>query len=341
MPTVSVILPVYNAELFLRACMDSILAQTFTDFELICINDGSKDSSAEILQEYANDDSRVRIYHQENAGVFAARNAGLDLAQGEFIQFTDADDAMEPQMLEIMLNSLESQQADVAYCLWKLPREATNQVGMTQFDLNAIRTQVFEDGLYATFAHHIPSTWMLWFKTFRASIIQGLRFPEGKKYKDLSFLWDVLLRRPRVVRVDEPLYHYTENPESLVGKYPKANHFKSICDAVALGHQAFVDAGIGEVETQRYLRFQVYHTLNYVLWFLAEAQPEHQEVLSRYLASLMIKFKEKGYFGNACYWPRDILFTKKQGGDVKYAFMIYLRNIRNYRRIMKLIADFG
>lgn len=340
MPIVSVILPVYNAESFLHACIDSILAQSFTDFELICVNDGSKDSSAEILQEYANRDPRVKLHHQDNAGVFAARNAALELAQGEFIQFTDADDAMEPQMLEIMVNCLETQNADMAYCLWKLPREATNQVEMSEFDLNAIRMQTFDDGLYATFAHHIPSTWMLWFKMFRASIIEGLRFPEGKKYKDLSFLWDVLLRRPRVVRIDEPLYHYTENPESLVGKYPKSNHFKSICDAVTLGHKAFVAAGVEE-ETQRYLRFQVYHTINYMLWFLAEAKPEHQEVLSRYLASLMVKFKEKGYIGSDCYLPRDILFTKKQGGDVKYAFMIYLRNIHNYRRIMKLIQDFG
>ena len=91
-PKISVIIPVYNAESTLRRCVDSVLAQTFTDFECLLINDGSKDKSGEICDEYAIRDSRVRVFHKENGGVSSARNVGLDNATGEWIAFVDSDD---------------------------------------------------------------------------------------------------------------------------------------------------------------------------------------------------------------------------------------------------------
>ena len=98
-PKITVIIPVYNAESTLRRCLDSILAQTFTDFECLLINDGSKDRSGEICEEYANKDSRVRVFHKENGGVSSARNVGLDNARGEWITFCDSDDTVMPEWI--------------------------------------------------------------------------------------------------------------------------------------------------------------------------------------------------------------------------------------------------
>ena len=115
-PAISVIVPFYNIEQYVSYCLDSILAQTFRDFELICINDGSKDGTRELLDAYAEKDSRVKVIHQENQGVSAARNNGLQLAAGKYIAFIDGDDAVTPEYLEILYSEAEKSGADFAFC---------------------------------------------------------------------------------------------------------------------------------------------------------------------------------------------------------------------------------
>ena len=104
MPKISVVLPIYNVEKYLRRCLNSLLNQTFTDFEAICVNDGSLDKSLHILEEYASKDFRIKIVTQENQGLSMARNNGLKIAQGDYIYFLDSDDAIHPQLLEITYN---------------------------------------------------------------------------------------------------------------------------------------------------------------------------------------------------------------------------------------------
>lgn len=128
MPLISVIVPVYNTEKYLRNCIDSILAQTFTDFELLLIDDGSKDYSGAICDEYAEKDNRIRVFHKENGGVSSARNVGLDNAKGEWITFVDADDWIDGSMYEKMYNRLMSEHADIAYCDIKMCFENNQEV---------------------------------------------------------------------------------------------------------------------------------------------------------------------------------------------------------------------
>ena len=105
-PLVSVIVPVYRVENYLRTCIDSILAQTYSDLEVILVDDGSPDGCPAICDEYAKQDARVRVIHQKNAGLSAARNAGLDLCQGEYITFIDSDDFVHPRFVELLLKCL-------------------------------------------------------------------------------------------------------------------------------------------------------------------------------------------------------------------------------------------
>lgn len=113
MPKISVIVPVYNTEQYLPRCIDSILAQTFTDFELLLIDDGSTDSSGEICDEYAHKDSRVRVFHKENGGVCSARNVGLDYAKGIWVTFADSDDYVTPMWLELFI---KGNKFDIVVC---------------------------------------------------------------------------------------------------------------------------------------------------------------------------------------------------------------------------------
>ena len=116
MVAISIVIPVYNVEKYLRECLDSLINQTFNDFEVICVNDGSKDSSLEILNEYAQKDIRFKVISQENGGSGSARNNGLSRAQGKYVQFLDGDDYFEPEMLEKLYNLAEKHQADITVC---------------------------------------------------------------------------------------------------------------------------------------------------------------------------------------------------------------------------------
>ena len=111
---ISVIIPVYNVEKYLQKCLESIVNQTFCDWELIAVNDGSSDKNSDILRQYAEYDTRIKVINQQNSGVSAARNAGLDVAKGDFVCFIDSDDYVHPQMLELLLNAAEKENADVA-----------------------------------------------------------------------------------------------------------------------------------------------------------------------------------------------------------------------------------
>ena len=113
MPVISVIVPVYNAEAYLKRCIDSVLAQTFLDYELILVNDGSSDRSGQMCDEISKSNTHVRVIHQTNQGVSAARQTGLDAADGEYVTFADPDDWIESTMLEEMLRKAEQDNADV------------------------------------------------------------------------------------------------------------------------------------------------------------------------------------------------------------------------------------
>ncbi len=113
---ISIIVPVYKVEPYLRKCVDSILAQTFTDFEVILVDDGSPDNSGKICDEYASKDSRVRVIHKENGGLSSARNAGIDVARGKYLGFVDSDDYIEKDMYELLYDNIVKEQADLSIC---------------------------------------------------------------------------------------------------------------------------------------------------------------------------------------------------------------------------------
>lgn len=116
LPKVSIIIPVYKAESYLHRCIDSILAQTFADWELLLIDDGSPDRSGDICDEYAVKDKRIRVYHKKNGGVSSARQKGLDMARGEYVIHVDPDDWVEPSMLTELFAKAKAENADMVIC---------------------------------------------------------------------------------------------------------------------------------------------------------------------------------------------------------------------------------
>lgn len=189
MPKLSIIVPVYKVEAYLPRCLDSILAQTFTDFELILIDDGSPDRCGEIMEEYAKRDSRIVTIHQENQGVSAARNAGLTAAKGNYIGFVDPDDWIDVNMYELMLAGIKREGVDIACCPIEFNYETPDQkrrrnvkLASHSFEMsrNTFLCHVFD---YPRSVHGSACN-----KVFRRSLIQ-CAFPVGIKYcEDYVFL---------------------------------------------------------------------------------------------------------------------------------------------------------
>ncbi len=331
MPKVSIIIPIYNVEQYLRNCLESILNQTFSDFEVLCVNDGAKDSSRDILQEYADKDSRIKIYDQANGGAYTARNRALDLVCGEYIQFVDADDAIEPQLLEVAVGRLEQEQADMAYFSWMSPRAYENKVTGEMLDLTAIGSHLVGDALESTFTQQLPHLGMSWYKMYRADFIKGIRFIKGRTYEDLHFTWEVLIRRPRAVVIDAQLYHYTLNPASLTGVRPRIIDIEELHEVLCRVYQLFIGAGMAK-EAEKFVRMQAYYMLSYQFGLLKEADPDSKDGLNQRFALELQDLRAKGILGVRSLWPHGLFEHAKNGGSAKSGITAYLRGVSVYTR---------
>ena len=223
MVKISIIIPVYNVEKYLRECLDSILNQTFQDFEIICVDDGSTDKSLEILQEYKKKDDRFVILQQRHSGAGSARNNGIRLAEGKYIQFLDSDDYFEPTLLEEMYNHAEKFDADLTVCSSRKVDDEGNitETGSPNFPINIDKVpmeQVFnrQDFKDEIFCLLIP---VVWNKLIKKSFLEEnhLEFPPLKIYEDIAFMHSLVISAGRIAAFNKELVNYRFNrPGSLV-----------------------------------------------------------------------------------------------------------------------------
>lgn len=202
-PKISIIVPVYNVEKYLRRCLDSIVAQTFTDWECICVDDGSPDNSGKILDEYAVKDKRFVIIHKENGGVSSARNAGLDIARGEYVTFCDSDDWVEADWLLVQYTDIVSEDFDVCICGFygkgKQKRKVLNQI--------AAKTSIFAQNGIGGYS---------FLRLIRRKNIDIVRYDTSIAYlEDSEFFYRLFDNCDKILWTNKPLYHYENNPESV------------------------------------------------------------------------------------------------------------------------------
>lgn len=210
-PRISVIVPVYNAEPYLRACVESVLTQSYPELELILIDDGSSDGSPAICDAYGAD-PRVRLVHTENRGVCAARNTGLELAGGAYISFLDADDALLPDALLRMYQLLVRHSCDIAVCT-KLSFRPNGSSFRSDFP-EPFEKWEGREGIEAALRDH-PATYSIWGKLIRREITEGIRFEPGRRINEDSFFFFLcLLREPRVAVQSDPVIHYNLSDNS-------------------------------------------------------------------------------------------------------------------------------
>lgn len=217
MAMVSVIVPVYNVEKYLHRCVDSILAQTFTDFELILVDDGSPDNCGAICDEYAQRDSRVRVIHQQNQGQAAARNRAVAEANGEWIHFVDSDDVIHPQMLEILYCAAVENHVNISMCGAIESEEIPEAFYSIQHRHVRVR-DTDEESMEDLLEHGEHRYWVVWGKLIRKRIIQKLPFTQGRIYEDNAIVCQWLYEAGKVADLEECLYFYFINEQGTTKK---------------------------------------------------------------------------------------------------------------------------
>lgn len=265
-PLVSIIVPVYNSAKYLSGCVDSILAQTYKNIELILVDDGSKDNSGKICDSYASKDSRVKVIHQQNGGISRAQNAGLDAVSGEFIAFADNDDILDCKNIEILLNAILQSGASMSKAKWRQfglssLEQIKKEAGLGARGLGAEKSQVtarLENATQIKIVKNPLKAYQTvfckifriignklgknsearyfneanWCRLYKREIWQGVRFPEGKFAQDTAMASVLYSRMNCVAHVDEVLYYWLQREDSVTHKMRDAGFYHDHIDAV-------------------------------------------------------------------------------------------------------------
>ena len=215
-PTISIIIPVYNQEKYLSRCLDSVLAQTFTDFEVLCVNDHSTDSTAEILKEYAKKDSRIVLLDDPGKGVSDARNFGIDNAKGEYIGFVDSDDFIQPQMYEFLFRAITENNCNMVTCRY----EKTETVELKKFEYHCRECNLSEFVDFYNYDFLAKNEMVIsgvWSKLIQSDFLKkNASFENYKVSEDALFCAKLWSKTNKKFLVDVPLYVYYTNKDSTV-----------------------------------------------------------------------------------------------------------------------------
>jgi len=215
---ISIIIPIFKVEKYLRKCIDSIINQTYRNLEIILVDDGSPDKCPDICDEYAKLDSRIKVIHKKNGGLSSARNAGLDIATGEYIAFVDSDDFVDYDMYENMLYRIKKENADIAICNFDNVDEYLCSID----ELNSISP--IKDNIYNKLQlfEYLgqPNYWywvVAWNKLYKKDIFKELRFKSNVLHEDEFIIHHLLGKINKIVGTEKRHYHYLRRKDSIIG----------------------------------------------------------------------------------------------------------------------------
>lgn len=305
---ISIIVPVYNSEKFLKRTVQSILDQTYQNFELILINDGSTDNSGLICENFATADSRVHIFHMKNGGISVAQNRGLDEAKGEYLTFCDNDDLYHPQYLEVLAGALEQTDADIA-------KGRTQSLGMSEleslklhefhYDLKDLNLTLFDNPLkkYHDIFLKIVKMWgkesyyfneANWCKLYKRELFNEVRFPVGKYAQDVAISAHILIKAKIVVDVDAVIYYWIQHAQSVTHDKDKRRNYKFLEDNIFAGTEGF-DVAI----KNGIVPYRSYFILETTLRDIKRLDETHAELVNHikqdYLQKMPHKMKAKAF----------------------------------------------
>ena len=285
-PQISIILPVYNVELYLDDCLQSILRQSFEDFEVIAVNDGSTDRSLDICEKYAAQDPRMRIISQPNQGLSAARNTGIKAARGQYVTGIDSDDWVEAEYLSILYELSTRFHADIA-----ITELTSDEDPVADLTLSEGKITVYDRGtaLTALYMNRILRDHFCG-KLFKRSLFDEIEFPLGRCFEDIFTTFRLFAHCTVIVRADISTYHYIRRPSSISafnsGVYRKFTDWNDALESQLsfLGHQSHLFSDVEEAHAATAVNF--YRLKRTFLKTAKERSVRRREVLRQINANL-------------------------------------------------------
>ena len=272
---VSVIVPVYNVERYLKNCIESILMQSFKDFELILVDDGSPDHCGEICDEYVQMDSRVRVIHQLNQGLSAARNNAIDVAKGDYLTFVDSDDFILPHYLEVLVKLSQENNADISVC--NMVRcLSTDSLSDIKEHLSNEKSEIFQDNKMEVFFCTQKITTTACGKLYRRYLYESVKYPVGWYNEDIFTTYKTIHYANKVVYLDYYGYVYRINENSIVNESysPRKWHAIEAC----LERKKFIE--LNYPKQKKYACRAIVHYCNHILISMARSEVYDKNALN-------------------------------------------------------------
>ena len=287
---ISVVIPVYNSEKYLKRCLDSVLKNSYRNLEILLVDDGSTDSSGLICDEYSIKDKRINVIHKTNAGTAAARNTALDTAKGDLIAFADNDDIMHPRFFEYMYYALKSTEADVAVC--ELTRNMDIKAFMMDIE-SCPQTVNKHDFIKQTYCRMEGWTRNAppWNKLYKKHLFNVVRFPEGKGYEDAYTTYKLLYNADKICYLDCILYYWYENPDSYSSK--KVNPEKLFFREEAIRLQSDFYSNPEYKDVSEAAKVFYLNQMHIMLWQLENSYLQNKNV--EYVRNTFLKLTKKAY----------------------------------------------
>lgn len=228
---ITIIVPIYKVEKYIHKCINSIINQTYTNLQIILVDDGSPDNCGEICDEYAKKDSRIEVIHKKNGGLSDARNVGIKNAKGKYIGFVDSDDYIKEDMYENLYNDIEENQADISICNFYNVIDGKNIIknandGIKEYNKIEILREILLDNKIQSYA---------WNKLYKRELFDNIEYPLGKKYEDIGTTFYILEKCNKIIVNGEPEYYYLNREDSIVNN----NTEQTVMDYVDIVEQRY------------------------------------------------------------------------------------------------------
>lgn len=266
---ISIIVPIYKVEKYIRQCVDSILAQSYKDIEIILVDDGSPDNCPAICDEYAKQDSRVKVVHKENGGLISARKIGLQASSGEYVCFVDGDDWIEPDMYFQIAEAINKTKADCVITQFYFeypngPKKSDYKLNRELYNRNEIEKEIFPTMLFDNQYYRFGIFPNCWTKVFKRELLEKHLMNTDDRIRmgeDIAFTYPCLMECQSIAFVDKALYHYRINPESMTKAYDER-----LPDIYLLPYQALVKKSkqLG-VDLSGQLPYYLLYLVNFVI----------------------------------------------------------------------------
>lgn len=214
-PLISVIIPVYQVGAFVAHCIESVINQTYKNLEIILIDDGSTDGSGEICDQYADNDNRIKVVHQENCGLSTARNRGIELAKGEYLSFIDSDDWVDERFIKVMYEISVEAGCDIVQCGFQNVVNDCTRGDKREGNYTVYSAREFSIATYTLLSWKCNVAWN---KLYKAALFDGIRFPIGKIHEDEFTTYKLVWRANGIAVTNTGLYFYRQRPDSITGK---------------------------------------------------------------------------------------------------------------------------